>query len=241
MSTPSIPGVDRSALVGVIRRELATSTSSAYRAAADAALAYIAAHHECAQPLVNPAIENGWLVERLDEHTCAGSSTEWPYAHEPGCGSSPVLNLSGLDGWQECDREHADEWVEVEAWADFPEGALVRQEWKWDSGDAGRFFVHRDDLPDDPADRCPHSVYDRVDGTTSECSLPSGHAPTAHDSGDGVLWTDGEHWKDEESNLNDLPDDPRALIARELGAGRADTFLGLLDEHGWTVTRKGER
>ena len=100
--------------------------------------------------------------------------------------------------------------------------------------------VHRDDLSDDPADRCPHSIYDRADGTTSECSLPSGHAPTAHDSGDGVLWTDGEHWKDEESNLNDLPDDPRALIARELGPAKADTFLGLLDEHGWTVTRKGD-
>ena len=39
---------------------------------------------------------------------------------------------------------------------------------------------------------------------------------------------------------DDLPD-PRALIARELGPARADTFLGLLDEHGWTVTRKEER
>ena len=41
---------------------------------------------------------------------------------------------------------------------------------------------------------------------------------------------------------DDLPDpDPRALITRELGPAKADTFLGLLDEHGWTVTRKGER
>ena len=126
--TPSIPGVDRDALAGVIRRELACSAAVSYRAT-DAVLAHIAAHQECA-----------------------------------------------------CDREQ-DEWVEVDAWGDLPEGALVRREWKWDSGDAARFFIHRDDMPDDP----------------------------------------------------------RALIARELGAAKADTFLGLLDEHGWAVTRKGER
>lgn len=39
----------------------------------------------------------------------------------------------------------------------------------------------------------------------------------------------------------DLPDDPRADIASELGPAEADTFLGLLEQHGWTVTRKGER
>lgn len=61
---------------------------------------------------------------------------------------------------------------------------------------------------DEPDDRCPHDIYDRGDGTVSECSLPKGHAPTAHDSGDGVMWTDGEHWKDEESNLDDLPGEP---------------------------------
>ena len=57
-------------------------------------------------------------------------------------------------------------------------------------------------------------------------------------------WTRGR-WEDTIRLLvhrDDLPDtDPRALIARELGTAKADTFLGLLDEHGWTVTRKGER
>ena len=82
-----------------------------------------------------------------------------------------------------CDREHADEWVEVDrhTWHDLPDGVRVRTERV--RGEAGRYFVHRDDLPDDP----------------------------------------------------------RALIARELGPAKADTFLGLLDEHGWTVTRKEER
>ena len=85
-----------------------------------------------------------------------------------------------------CDREHDDEWVEVDedVWDGLPDGVRLRQEWvRGDLGNTHRQFIRRDDLPEDP----------------------------------------------------------RALIARELGAARADTFLGLLDEHGWTVTRKGER
>lgn len=84
-----------------------------------------------------------------------------------------------------CDREHADEWVEVDekTWRDLPDGVRLRRDWAMGIYDGGRPLVHRDDLPDDP----------------------------------------------------------RALIARELGPAKADTFLGLLDEHGWTVTRKGER
>lgn len=72
--TPSIPGVDRDALTHVIRQEVIPGPSAAYRAA-DAALAYIAAHHECA-----------------------------------------------------CDREHADEWVEVDedSWDDLPKGARLQ-------------------------------------------------------------------------------------------------------------------
>ena len=132
MSTPSIPGVDRDALVDAIQRRTFLGSVTADRAA-DAALAHIAAHHECA-----------------------------------------------------CDREHADEWVEVDegTWDGLPNGARRRLEWL--AGDlAGTHlcFVHRDDLPDDP----------------------------------------------------------RALIARELGPAKADTFLGLLDEHGWTVARKEDR
>ena len=86
-----------------------------------------------------------------------------------------------------------------------------------------------DDLPGEPSDRCPHDIYDRGDGTVSECSLPSGHAPTVHDSGDGVMWTDGEHWKDEESNLNDLPGEP--VEPGDLRAGDKVAFTWWGVEH----------
>ena len=59
-TTPRIPGVDREDLIKAIPRNTVLSDRAARRAA-DAALAHIAAHHECA-----------------------------------------------------CDREHADEWVEVD-------------------------------------------------------------------------------------------------------------------------------
>lgn len=85
-----------------------------------------------------------------------------------------------------------------------------------------------DDLPGEPDDRCPHDIYDRGDGTVSECSLPKGHAPTAHDSGDGVMWTDGEHWKDEESNLDDLPGEP--VEPGDLRAGDRVAFTWLSGE-----------
>lgn len=85
-----------------------------------------------------------------------------------------------------------------------------------------------DDLPGEPVDHCPHSTYDRGDGTTSGCSLPSGHAPAAHNSGDGVLWTDGEHWKDEASNLNDPPGEP--VEPGDLRAGDEVAFTWLSGE-----------
>ena len=40
---------------------------------------------------------------------------------------------------------------------------------------------------------------------------------------------------------DDLPDDPRTLIARHLGTEQANTFLSWLDKNGWTVTRKEGR
>lgn len=54
-----------------------------------------------------------------------------------------------------CDREHDDEWVEVDedTWRDLPDGMRLREEWV--SGDAvtsNRLFVHRDDLPDPDPD-----------------------------------------------------------------------------------------
>ena len=82
MTAPSIPGVDRDALVEAIERDAWTTGS-----AADAALA------------------------------------------------------------------HIDEWVEVDeaTWNDLPTGTRVRTEWvRGDPTTPYRYFVHRDDLADDP-------------------------------------------------------------------------------------------
>ena len=54
-----------------------------------------------------------------------------------------------------CDREHTDEWVEVDedTWDDLPDGTRLRREWRkghWRTSEG--FFVHRDDLPDPDAD-----------------------------------------------------------------------------------------
>ena len=157
--TPSIPGVDRDALAAAIHRDTVASRWLA-GPAADAALAHIAAHQE--------------------PRACACGAK---YDRCPACAADDAYEEGRKDA--ACDREHADEWVEVDGatWEALPKGARRRREWVVGVFDGGRRFVHRDDLPADP----------------------------------------------------------RALIARELGAGRADTFLGLLDEHGWTVTRKGER
>lgn len=64
-------------------------------------------------------IENGWLVRDVNEHTCGGSGTEWPYAHEPGCGTIPELRLDNLPGWpgaevERLTRERDDLAAEVE-------------------------------------------------------------------------------------------------------------------------------
>lgn len=160
MTTPTIPGVDRDALAKAIQDAWVTGRSLARYVAADAALAYIAAHQE------PPACTCGAKYDRCPD--CTSDD-----AYEQGRKDAP------------CDREHDDEWVEVteDDLDGLPEGTRRRREWVVGVLDGGRLFVHRDDLPDDP----------------------------------------------------------RALIARELGPAKADTFLGLLDEHGWTVTRKGER
>ena len=162
MSTPTIPGVSRYALVSEIYRALTSEYGSMdCWAAADAAINYIATHQE---PV-----------------TCICGAE---YDGCPQCAADDAYEKGRKDA--ACDREHADEWVEVDEGerADLPDGVRLREEWtkgRWE--DTIRLLVHRDDLPDDP----------------------------------------------------------RALIARELGPAKADTFLGLLDEHGWTVTRKGER
>ena len=149
--TPSIPGVDREDLADAIRRATITDNWLAAYHAADAALAHIAAHHECA-----------------------------------------------------CDREHDDEWVEVDekTWDSLPDGALLRHEWVQGAAAKGRHFVHRDDLPDDPVD-------ERVKVMARALAEHVG-------SGDP---DDAEMWLDDAE----------------------DVLAALLDEHGWTVTRKGER
>ena len=47
-----------------------------------------------------------------------------------------------------CDRDHADEWVEVDNWPNLPEGTRMRQEWELGVISSVRYFVRRDDLPD---------------------------------------------------------------------------------------------
>ena len=47
-----------------------------------------------------------------------------------------------------CDRDHADEWVEVDDVPDLPDGARIRREWVRGVFNGGRLLVHRDDLPD---------------------------------------------------------------------------------------------
>lgn len=44
------------------------------------------------------AIDSGWLVEEVDEHTC-GTGRDGHYgAHEPGCGLVPVMTVAALVG-----------------------------------------------------------------------------------------------------------------------------------------------
>ena len=39
-------------------------------------------------------IENGWLVEVVDRHTCGTGPDGYYGAHEPGCGMIPVADLA---------------------------------------------------------------------------------------------------------------------------------------------------
>ena len=54
-----------------------------------------------------------------------------------------------------CDRDHADEWVEMDeaTWLDLPSGARTRRDWVRHAYGVGRFFAHRDDLPDNHDDQ----------------------------------------------------------------------------------------
>ena len=136
-----------------------------------------------AEAILRDTFVSDWVARRIAGSALAhiASHHECPPAHKHE-------HEDDSGGWMRplCDREHADEWVEVGegVWVNLPGGVRLREEWVLgDPVTSNRHFVHRDDLPDDP----------------------------------------------------------RALIARELGPAQAETFLGLLDEHGWTVTRKVTR
>lgn len=51
------------------------------------------------------AIDGRWLVEVHDHHTCGTGEGGHYGAHEPGCGTVPLLDLRGLEGWAEHERE----------------------------------------------------------------------------------------------------------------------------------------
>ena len=130
MTTPSIPGVHRDDLAHAIRR--ATDNWLAAYHAADAALAYIAAHQ----------------VPR------ACTDCEAKYDKCPECAADDAYEKGRKDA--ACDREHADEWVEVDEddWLDLPDGTRLRREWERGAYAEFHHFVHRDDLPDAAPVRC---------------------------------------------------------------------------------------
>ena len=233
-TTPSIPGVDRDALAEAILRD-AIRNRWMPASSADAVLAYIAAHHEC------PVLPSGTspTVLRLAAGDIRGMHL--------GFGGLPRSLPGTLDALADalegagpppappaCDREHADEWVpwpdEVEMKDPRWQGVMVRAKSSegsvsiegplsgWDSFSAFR-------LGDEEwmiSLVGEFSFFLRPDDArrmTEECAPE----PERRDHRD------------------DLPDGPRAFISRELGAVWAEAFLGLLDEHGWTVTRKEER
>ena len=72
--TPSIPGVDRDALVEAINRDAPFISTWTAGSAADVAIAHIAAHHECALPATwdddgsRPVEgEHGWVTPLLPD------------------------------------------------------------------------------------------------------------------------------------------------------------------------------
>ena len=153
MSTPSIPGIDRDALANAIVQNTRLDAWAAYDAAG-AALAHIAAHHECV-----------------------------------------------------CDREHDDEWVEVDEGerADLPDGVRLREEWtkgRWE--DTIRLLVHRDDLPDPDAKTILTALVQRVRATKEGC--------LAAQNFEGAML-----WRDVEADLLDALRDLGWTVTRKGG------------------------
>ena len=134
--TPSIPGVDRNDLAAEIKQYAFVSDWVARRAA-NTALAHIAAHQE------------------LRACTCGAK-----YDRCPDCAADDAYEKGRKDA--ACEREHDDEWVEVDDVSDLPDGTRVRREWAVGVFDGGRRFIHRDDLPDDRAREAVIQALDAV-------------------------------------------------------------------------------
>lgn len=131
MNTPSIPGVNRFALMDAMISDVAAKPPGkiTLEYIVNAVLAYIAAHQEpraC---------------------TCGAK-----YDQCPSCAADEAYEMGRKDA--ACD--HADEWVEVDdaTWDGLPDGVRLRQGWvRGDMVPSFRLFVHRDDLPDEPVDK----------------------------------------------------------------------------------------
>lgn len=129
MTTPTIFGVKREDLLQAVhnaftRRHPPEDCS----AAADAALNYIATHQ------VTRACTCGAKCDRC-----------------PDCTADDAYEKGRKDAAR--DREHDDEWVEVDGWYDLPDGTRVRRDWVKGVPGTSRHFVRRDDLPDEPVDK----------------------------------------------------------------------------------------
>ena len=220
MTTPSIPGIDRSALAKAIARDARLGLWTAF-SAADAALAHFAEHHKCALPATwddggaRPVEgEHGWVTPLLPDGTQRFPDGTPVEAWHPAYGDG-LRTLYYVEG-----RKHTD--VHKIGASGFPTS--------WQRGTLIRPALP----PTVPAcDREHADEWVEVNANTW-CDLPNGTRRRRE-------WVQGAPGDHLFVHRDDLPDDPRALIARELGPAKADTFLRLLDEHGWTVTRKEER
>lgn len=223
MSTPPVPGVDRDALAEAIQRGTVLSDWKARRTA-DVALAHIAAHHECALPATwddggaRPVTwsDIGWL-------TSDGVQFSRAERHDPG--PAVVTDRDRTPDPIAPIKPFRHPWITGDDSCGEC-GQFFRDHWWADAGDHGHTVCYLPEHADEWVEVDEDTWDDLPDGTRLRRE-----------------WRKG-CWRTSEGHFvhrDDLPDDPRALIARELGPAKADTFLGLLDEHGWTVTRKGER
>lgn len=126
-------------------------------------------------------IENGWLVEEVDEHTC-GAGRDGHYGlHEPGCGMVPVTRLDDLPGWPQTPPSSAPAAPVSDDPA--PEAPVDPQDATGPQGGTGRIGWLR------PSPSCPYRYLAR--------EAEGGWSIKDHDHGvpewDAREWTDTEH------------------------------------------------